>query len=423
MELIAESSALRGEITVPASKSHSIRALLIASMAAGESEIANLLESADTEACLAACRALGATIEPAGDVWHVKGVDGSPRAPDEAIDVGNSGTTLFLALGLAALGDDWVHFTGDDQVRRRSARPLLASLADLGAQVTSRAGRGCAPVGVKGPLVGGRTSIACPTSQYLSSLLLCSPMAPNASSIDVTELNERPYVDMTLEWLNDLNIHYAHENMQRFEIPGGQSFQAFRETIRADFSSATFFLCAAAMTDSDLVLLGLDMNDVQGDKAVVYMLQDMGAQVEVRPRAVRVRGGPLKGRDFDLNATPDALPAMAVTGCFASGVTRLLNVPQARIKESDRIRVMCEAIRALGGKADELPDGLIVHGTGLKGGKAPGHGDHRVVMALAVAGLAADKPVAVDTAEAVSATFPDFVGLMQQAGGRVRVVQ
>ena len=418
MNIVSRKSSLSGEVVIPASKSHTIRAVLIASLAAGRSRISKPLESADTRSCVEAFRALGAQIET-GEDWIVTGVDGKLRVPPEPIDVGNSGTTLYLGLGVAALARDWITFTGDAQIRRRPAGNLLTALQELGAQVESSGLPGCAPLSIKGPLQGGHTAIRCPTSQYLSSLLLACPLASGESHIDVPELNERPYVEMTLSWLNAQNITYTHENMRWFRIPGQQFYDSFREHIRGDFSSATFFLCAAAICGGDVTLRGLDMNDAQGDKKVVHMLRQMGAAVDVAPLAIRVRGGHLKGCEFDLNATPDALPAMAVTACFAEGETRLINVPQARIKETDRIAVMAQAINALGGHAEELPDGLVIRGGGLEGGQASGAADHRVVMALAVAGLASRSPVTVDTAEAISVTFPNFVNLMQSLGARM----
>jgi len=422
MILVSEKSHLSGSIEVPASKSHTIRALSIASLSHGTSEIANPLDSADTRACLEACRALGAEIE-ADDVWTVRGTAGHPRAADDVIDVKNSGTTLYVSLGMAALADAWNVFTGDEQTRRRSAQPLLDALGALGAHAQSTRGNGCAPIIVRGPLRGGRATLACPTSQYLTSLLICTPLAPHDTEITVTQLNEEPYVGMTLDWLNRQNVVYSHERLRYFTIRGGQVYEPFSEHIKGDFSSATFFLCAAAVTGSEITLHGLDMNDSQGDKAVVHMLEEMGAEVHIRPLAVTIRGRPLKGKDLDLNSTPDALPALAVTGCFAQGTTRLLNVPQARIKETDRIRAMREVIQTLGGRAEELPDGLVVHGTGLRGGQVSGHGDHRLVMACAVAGLASDQPVRVETAEAIRVTFPNFVELMNRCGGRVRIAQ
>jgi len=417
--LKSEKAGLSGEARMPASKSHTIRALAFASLAHGASEIADPLNSADTLACVNACRGLGAEIDTSGNPWTVVGTASRPAASPDVIDVMNSGTTLYIALGMAALCDGENTLTGDDQTRRRPAQPLLDALNALGARAESIPGNGCAPIRVRGPLKGGAAAVACPTSQYLTSLLIAAPLAPRDTRIEVTLLNEAPYVRMTLDWLDLLGIKYAEQEMRIFEINGGQLYPPFSQSIKGDFSSATFFLCAAAVTGGDITLLGLDMSDSQGDKAVVHMLERMGAKVDLFPGAIRIRGAALSGADLDLNATPDALPALAVTGCFARGTTRLLNVPQARLKETDRIRVMREVITALGGEARELPGGLVVQGGGLKGGRAHGHGDHRVVMACALAGLAAETPVEVDTAEAVSVTFPDFVQLMNQTGARM----
>lgn len=420
MILKSSKASLAGAVEIPASKSHTIRALAFATLANGSSTIRNPLKSADTLSCVAACRALGASIET-NDEWLVEGVAGRPRAAENVIDVGNSGTTLYVALGMAALSEGVNIFTGDDQIRRRSAANLLNALNSLGAGAESTRGNGCAPIIIRGRLRGGSASISCPTSQYLSSLLISAPLADKDTHIEVPLLHEQPYVCMTLDWMDRLDVEYSQEGLHTFDIPGGQKYQPFSARVAGDFSSATFFLCAAAITGAELTLNGLNMNDPQGDKAVIGMLKEMGALIESKPMAIRITGRSLKGRDLDLNATPDALPAMAIAGCFAEGTTRLLNVPQARIKETDRIKVMCQVINALGGSAQELPDGLVVHGTGLRGGKASGHADHRIVMACAIAGLASDKPVEVDTAEAMSITFPDFVTLMNQCGAKMSV--
>jgi 3-phosphoshikimate 1-carboxyvinyltransferase len=161
------------------------------------------------------------------------------------------------------------------------------------------------------------------------------------------------------------------------------------------------------------------MDDPQGDKAILAMAAEMGAEVSEEREGIRIRSKALRGGEFDLNPTPDLLPVMAVLGAFAEGETRLVNVPQARIKETDRIAAMRETLEALGGSARELPDGLIVRGGGLRGGKVHGWGDHRIVMAAAVAGLAAPEGVEVDTAEAMAVTFPDFCGRMRSLGARM----
>lgn len=418
MELRIKPSRLSGQVPIPASKSHTIRAVIIASLASGRSTIRNPLWSGDTASAVSTCQALGAEVER-GEVWTLQGTGGKIRAPENVIDVGNSGTTLYLALTMAALGTGYSVFTGDEQIRKRPVQPLLEALQSLGAEAFSTRGNGLAPVVVRGPLRGGRVEIHCPTSQYLSSLLLSCPLAEGDTEIQVLSLNERPYVRMTLDWLEEQGIRYTAEGLEYFSIPGGQAYRPFDKAVPGDFSSATFFLCAAAITGSDLTLLGLDMNDSQGDKAVVQMLEAMGSQVEVQPKGIRIRGGPLEGGEFDLNATPDALPAMAVVGCCARGETRLVNVPQARLKETDRIAVMHEVLTRMGGQVEELPDGLILRQSHLRGTHLPGYGDHRVVMALAVAGLVAEGETIVDTAEAIQVTFPNFVELMQQVGGKV----
>ena len=226
--------------------------------------------------------------------------------------------------------------------------------------------------------------------------------------------------EMTLDWLNRMEIEYSHERMESFHIPGAQLYHTYKESVPGDFSSATFFLCAAAVTGAELTLNRLDMNDCQGDKAVVGMLTEMGATVRAKRDAVTIVGGELHGGAFDLNATPDALPAMAVTACFAKGETRLVNVPQARLKETDRLAVMRETLQTMGGEVEELKDGLVIRGRPLKGARVDGHGDHRVVMALAVAGLAAEGRTTISTAESVAVTFPNFVDLMQGCGARMR---
>jgi 3-phosphoshikimate 1-carboxyvinyltransferase len=398
-------------------------------MAEGESVISDPLDSSDTRSALELCRGLGAEIElTGGDAgsWRVRGTGG--RLKPAFIDVGNSGTSLYLAAAIAAAGSEEVTFDGDEQIRRRSAAPLLGALRELGAEVTEKGAPGCAPFSVRGPLRGGSVSIECPTSQYLSALLLAAPLAPPGAEteINVPLLWERPYAEMTLRWLEDEGISLRRRGLDWFSIPGGQSYHSFSRSIPADFSSATFFFCAAAVSGSTLLLEGLDLGDSQGDKEVLPILEAMGCTVSSSTggSSVGSSGGilisappeGLRGGVFDLNAIPDALPALAATACFARGETRLVNVPQARIKETDRIAVMAAELAALGAVTEELPDGLVIRGgerASLRGGTVRGHGDHRVIMAAAVAALGAADPITIDDDEAVAVTFPDFFPLLE----------
>lgn len=419
MKLIVEPSRLEGEVLVPASKSHTIRALVIASLAEGVSHISNPLDSLDTQAAINACRALGARVAP-GDVWEVVGVGGNPEPPANVIDVMNSGTTLYFMLSAAALIEGAAVLTGDASILSRPAQPLLDALGELGAEAFSTRGNGCPPFVVRGPMKGGKTRLRAVSSQFLSSLLLSCPLAQGQTEIEVVELNEAPYVRMTLDWLGRRGIEYEERELKWFRIPGTQQYHGFQRQVPGDFSSATFFLAAAAITDSDVRLLGLDMDDAQGDKEVVHMLEAMGASVVVGTNEIRIHRGEVKGGEFDLNATPDALPAMAVAASLAEGETRIVNVPQARLKETDRIAVMAAELAKMGAKIEEREDGLVIQGGTLRGAQVDGHHDHRVVMALAVAGLAARGTTVIDTAEAAAVTFPNFVELMKKLGARMR---
>jgi len=416
MKLIVRKSRLRGTVVIPGSKSHTIRAVAIASLAVGESHIRNPLDSSDTQAAVACYRALGARIDTSDPkLWKVTGTGGEISAPSEIIDVGNSGTTLRIAIGSAALAQPGrtTTFTGDEQIQTRPVGPLIDALSELGAKCTSLKNNGKVPVEITGKLTGGRTAIAATTSQYLSSLLLCTPLGTKDTQIDVTLLNEPGYVQMTLDWLDKQQIKYNNQQMRQFKIKGNQSYKAFDATIPADFSSATFFLCAAAMSAEEVTLLGLDFADSQPDKAVVDYLKAMGADISIDPNSVTVKAANLKGAELDMNKTPDALPAMAVTAAFAEGSTKLLNVPQARSKETDRIKCMAEELKKLDVDVEELPDGLIIRHSRAKPAELHGWADHRIVMALSLAGLNLDAQCTIDTAEAISVTFPNYVELMK----------
>jgi 3-phosphoshikimate 1-carboxyvinyltransferase len=437
MNITITPSRVGGELRIPASKSQTIRSLLIASAARGASIIENPLDSRDTRSCLSACTALGARIHTAQGVWTVEGSDFlQARNNSEkilVINTGNSGTTLYLAIGLAAAAKRRVIFTGDKQIRSRPVKALLDAYRQLGVQVSwdipaeyctdRRLKEGSAPFMIEGPISGGEVSIECPTSQYLSSLLLAAPLALHETSITVPLLNERPYAEMTLQWLDEQGIDYSKREtpLLSFHIRGDQTYRSFTKKISGDFSSASFFFSAAAVTKSSLLLTGLDRDDTQGDKDVLYCLEQMGCTVTWEDGGVRVgkSEGPLSGgRTFDLNPIPDALPVLAAASCFAVGTTRLVNVPQARIKETDRIAVMRQELTKLGADIQELEDGLVIRGTGrLAGGTVSGHGDHRVIMACAVAALACDNAVTIEGAEAVNITCPDFFTMLTHAGG------
>jgi 3-phosphoshikimate 1-carboxyvinyltransferase len=394
------------------------------------------LDSLDAQSCAAACRVLGAKIienREQGRLvsYTVKGNNSfkSKKKGNRFIDVGNSGTTLYLAMAAAGLGSEPFEFTGDEQIQHRSAAPLLEALSGLGIRAESLKGNGCVPAIIQGPWKGGSVSLPCPTSQYLSAMLIAAPLASSGTvtEIEVPLLNERPYVEMTLSYLSAQGISWDSGrslsdvgDFSRFVIPGGVSWKPISGPVPGDFSSAAFPACAAAISGGPVTILGLDPDDLQGDKFFLEMLAAMGCAVNWEKdmdgyRLTVSRSGSLRGGAFDLNATPDLLPAAAVTAAFAEGDTALINVAHARIKETDRIAAMAAELAKLGVRCTELPDGLIVHGTGgrVSGGCVNGRGDHRIVMAFAAAALGALAPIEIDSAESAAVTYPGFLDLLQ----------
>jgi 3-phosphoshikimate 1-carboxyvinyltransferase len=458
MTITIKPHAFCGQYMIPASKSHTIRRLFLALGTEGQTVIVNPLESLDTASCIAVCRGLGAQItevystDDAGGVkklraLRIQGIKNSPDAASDGavLDAGNSGTTLFFAIAQAALGGVEKTFTGDAQIARRSAAPLLGALSDFGVEAASNGG--CTPITVRGPWKGGKTTLACPTSQFLSALLLAAPLAPAGvvTEIDAPDVNELPYIKMTLAYLAGQSVDvFYNAALTHFVIKGGGVYIPINSPVPADFSSAAFPACAAAVSGGDVMLSGLDRSDTQGDKAFFDMIAQMGASViwsdAGAGQTVRVTGDGgdafglrcalrgaagnafephygLHGGAFDLNDTPDLLPVMAVMGSFAQGVTRLYNVAGARIKETDRIAVMSRELRKAGVDIAEQPDGLLIHGgRPLLPCAYDSGNDHRVVMALACASLGSraipSHLPTISNAEAADVTYPGFLSMI-----------
>jgi 3-phosphoshikimate 1-carboxyvinyltransferase len=405
--IVERTEKLSGSVLAPPSKSHTHRALILASLAAGTSTIENHLTSDDIRATIEACRKIGAQVET-GQVLKVTGVGGKLQTPSSEIDVRNSGTTMRFMTVVAALCDGTTKLTGDASIRSRPIGPLLRSLTELGAKgAASVKNNGCPPVSITGKMTGGKTCIDGESSQFLSGLLISCPLAEGDCEISVTDLNSRPYAKMTLEHLERAGAKVRNEELRTFYVSGGQSFKSFQYKIPGDYSSAAFLIVAAKITGSTIKVFGLDQNDTQGDKAIITILGLM-------------RSG--NKRWIDLRDTPDLLPVSAVLGCFSDGMTVLKNVPHARSKESDRISSICSELKKMGADIEEAPDGLIVRGSNLKGAKLDGHKDHRIVMALTVAALNAEGKSIINDADTLSTSYPQFVADLVGLGANIKVV-
>jgi hypothetical protein len=269
-----------------------------------------------------------------------------------------------------------------------------------------------------------KTIVEGTSSQFLTSLLITLPLAKEDSYIKVIGLNERPYVEMTLDWLCKEGIELEYpQDMSHFKIKGGQQYPAFDITIPADFSTAAFPLVGTVLTKGKVNIRDLDFDDHQGDKAIFEFMKEMGAEINKKHEITSVEmNGKLTGKTFDLNATPDALPVMAVAGSLAEGKTSLVNCPQARIKETDRIKCMSCELRKMGAEIEELEDGMIITGSELHGAEVESYGDHRIAMAMTIAGMAASGETIINGAEAAAVTYPSFIKDFQEIKAEIEEI-
>ncbi len=425
MKWIVRQSLLTGIISIPPSKSHTIRALLIATLAEGKSVIRKPMLTGDGASALSAAKSLGSRVQLIEDGVEITGIGADFNKGDELFNLGNSGTGTNLFASAAALGSRKRRFDGDDSLRSRPFKPILEALSQLGATYNLEKSTGDLPFTIQGPLIGGKTRINGVSSQFLSSILLSSPLIRNGGThCSVYNLHELPYVKLTLWWLNKQGIIIkCKPDFSEFEIPGDQHYKPFDIAVPADFSSATFAAVGGAISGRGVTLAGLDFSDTQGDKGVFEILKSMGVKVEINEDGATVSPGlQLKGQVIDLNSMPDALPALSVIACAAQGETRFINVAQARIKETDRIAVMYQELLKMGADITEQPDGLVVRHSRLKGAVVNGHYDHRVVMALALAGMIAEGETVIETAEAADVTYPSFVKDFREIGADITII-
>ncbi len=405
-------STVQGTVIVPASKSHTLRAILFASMANGISEIRNFLHSPDATAMIEAMRLFGASIEITADLLRIRGLDGKLTAAENVIDSGNSGQVLRFVGALAALSPSYTILTGDHSIRHsRPVKPLLDALSQLGATAVSSRLDGYAPILIKGPMQPGYAQMIGEDSQPVSGMLIATSFLPGKSTIEVVSPGEKPWIDLTLFWLKKFGIEITHQNYSRYTVPGSARLDSFSLAIPGDFSSAAFPIAAALVTNSELTLTNLDMNDCQGDKKLIEVLQQMGAKIDIddeKKMLIVRKDSALRGQRIDVNDFIDAVPILSVIGCYAEGTTEIVNASIARRKESDRLHAMAVELKKMGAAVEEKPDGLIISRSTLHGAQVSSWRDHRIAMSLVIAALGASSETVIEGAECVAKTYPAF---------------
>lgn len=414
------SGPLRGALRPPADKSISHRAALIAAMGEGETTIEGYLDSADTRSTLAAVEALGAEVEgvSASEIDPVIGVRGVGLrgASPTSIDVGNAGTLLRLLPGWLAgqPGGSW-SLDGDDSIRRRPVDRVAVPLREMGAKLSCRDDR-LPPLEIDGAALSGiEHELPVASAQVKSCLLFAGLLAEGqtwvrepARSRDHTE-RMLSAAGADVAWLRGGVALRPPKRLQLGEF-----------AVPTDFSSAAFFIVAALLVpDSGITLEGVGTNPTR--TGLLGILERMGAEVEVEPvgerggepvGTIRVRGSSLRGAEVGGAEIPlaiDELPLVALVACFAEGETTIRDAAELRRKESDRVATTCEALSALGARAEPREDGIRIEGSGgLRGGTIDSHGDHRIAMLGAIAGLASDEGVEVAGMDAAAISYPGF---------------
>ena len=423
MELeIQKTDRVEGAIKAPPSKSYTHRAIIISSLADGKSTLNDPLYSEDTLASLNACRALGCDIKQDDDKCIVNGAGGVLKTPEDIVDLKNSGTTLRIMTSVTALAPNYTVLTGDSSLRTRPMQDLLDALKSLEVTAFSSRGNGKPPICIKGGFKGGKTSIKGDvSSQFISSLLIASPYAENPVDINVSgNFISKPYVDMTTDIMEKFGVNVDYSKEERSFHLDPQTYKSRDYSIEGDYSSVSYIIGAAAALVGEVTVKNIFKDSKQGDKQILNIVRDMGAEVKVKKDEVTIVGhGELHGIQVNLENSPDLLPTVAALGAISNGVTEIVNVEHARFKETDRIHTCALELSKLGVNVKEKKDGLIIKG-GAKGGIVESHGDHRLVMALSLVGLKAGN-VRIKNASVYDVSYPDFPEVMKELGCNLKL--
>ena len=420
---------LHGAVHAPSSKSMGHREIICAGLAEGTSIIDNISMSKDIEATCRCLRAMGVQVEAVTSKYagrsalHITGT-GRLRAALSSVDCGESGSTLrfFIPLG-AQLGEAFT-FCGHGKL---VSRPLDAYYNIFKQQNLAYSNvNGQLPLTVNGKLQAGTYQLPGDvSSQFVSGLLFALPLLAGDSVIEITsELESAAYVDMTLSCLDKYGIKVVNENHRRYQIKGNQHYQAGSGNVEGDWSQAAFWAVGGALGNG-ISCTGLDINSLQGDKAICEIMRRMGAQVQLGADSVTVGSGKTRATVIDGANCPDIIPVLAALAAVSEGTTEIVNAGRLRIKECDRLAAMTSELNKLGAQVTELPEGLRITGRpeGLDGGaEVDAWNDHRIAMSLAVVSQCCKKPVVLTGAGSVQKSYPDFWQDYQKVGGKIEVL-
>jgi len=358
-------SAVGGRVSAPPSKSYTHRAVMLASLAQGETVIEDFLRSDDTLYTINACRSLGINIQEEGKTLRVIGAGGQFKVKpgQERIFVGNSGSTIRMVASLVALAPARIVLDGDARLRQRPVGDLLAALNSLGVQASSVNGNGCPPIEIPGgKLHGGEVAISGMTSsQHISSLLMVAPYAEDGLKIRIIDrLQSKPYVDITIDAMRQFGVEVENHNYKEFIVRNGQKYQGRHYKVEGDYSSAAYFFAVAAIGRRSIIVDNLKADSAQGDRQFLDILSRMGCSVSYRDGEVEVsRKKALTGVTVDMGDYPDIVQPLVVVAAYARGKTEITNIGHLRYKETDRINNTAAELRKMGIQVDVAEDTMV----------------------------------------------------------------
>ena len=399
-----------GTVTVPGSKSYTNRALLIAALADGVSRLEKPLVSDDTKFMIKALKGFGIKVEEEPNAFIVSGKAGKLITPEEDIFVGNAGTAMRFLTTFAALAKGKVHLDGDERMRERPLADLLECLGQMGVKAIPVYHNGRPPIDIESEGVPGGevTLLGNKSSQYLTSLLLSAPYFNNDTSILIEgDLTSKSYADITLDIMQTFGVTAENDSYQKFSVQSGQVYKPQNYKIEGDWSSASYFLAAAAVTGGDITLSGVNTDSVQGDAQFPAVLEKMGCKVKKTADSLQLIGSSLKGITINMNNMPDAVQTLAVIALFAKGKTVIEGIGNLRIKETNRIEALAKELGRLGSEVQAGEDFLVIKPGEHRGAEIETYNDHRMAMSFAVAGLKIPG-VKIKNPKCVEKSFPDF---------------
>ena len=421
MEKITLNPILRveGEINLPGSKSLSNRALLLAALAHGTTEVTNLLDSDDIRHMLNALKSLGVSYELSSDktVCTITGVGGAFNWQNGlSLFLGNAGTAmrpLAAALCLKGQQEAEVVLTGEPRMKERPIKHLVDALIQVGANVQYLEQEGYPPLAIRNTgLQGGKVQIdGSISSQFLTALLMAAPLAEGNMEIQIMgELVSKPYIDITLAMMKDFGVTVENQNYQTFIVKGNQSYMSpKRYLVEGDASSASYFLAAGAIK-GNIKVTGIGKNSIQGDRLFADVLEKMGAKITWGEDFIQAEQAPLHGVDMDMNHIPDAAMTIATTALFAEGETVIRNIYNWRVKETDRLSAMATELRKIGAEVEEGEDFIRIQPLALaqfQAAEIATYNDHRMAMCFSLIALS-NTPVTILDPKCTAKTFPTY---------------